>query len=78
MRQVILVGSNAEPSQLDLAKIVNSFRTDWNVGYEEGMAEPIEDKLKTISKYSLFKLLFFGGVLEILAQEFYVVEQSNT
>ncbi len=72
------VGADIERNKKDLVKTVSSFRPNWNVGYEEGMEEPINSKLKEIDNYSLFKLLFFGGVLEVLAKKFSVVEGNST
>lgn len=48
-------------------RTINSHKTKWNVKYDPGVKSPIERKIKQINKYASFKILFFGGTLEVLA-----------
>jgi hypothetical protein len=53
-----------------ILRTINRQKSKWNVKYAEDMRSPIEKKTNNIDKYIAFKLLFFGGSLEVLAKNY--------
>ena len=56
----------------DLVKkkvFIQSQRSHWHTTYVEGPDTPIQEKLASIDSYRLFRITFFGGTMEVLAQK---------
>jgi hypothetical protein len=63
-----------------MKKLILTQRRHWHVKYMPPgpQDKPVKGKLASIKKYTLFRITFFGGTIEILAKDFTirVVEQS--
>ena len=53
-----------------IQKAINRQKSKLNVKYSGEIQSPIEKKINNIEKYIGFKILFFGGCLEIFARNF--------
>ncbi len=57
---------------------MNAYKKKWNVGYHEGVTSPINNKTKNIDKFIVFSFLFFGGTLEVIAENFKVSSANKS
>jgi hypothetical protein len=68
-------GTDSSIARVDVArmrKFIHSQRSHWRVEYMPPMPKdkPIRKKLRSIRRYTLFKVAFFGGTAEVLAKNF--------
>lgn len=56
-----------------ILKIIKRQKSKWNVTYEDGIRSPVEKKANNIDKFIEFKILFFGGSLEVLAKNYKII-----
>ena len=61
-----------------MKKFVQSHRPYWHTEYmpPSPKDEPIRSKLSSLRKYVLFRMTFFGGIVEVLARDF-VLKTTN-
>lgn len=52
-----------------LRELMQSQQRDWNVSYGK-LRSPLDAKLDVVDTLVCFRILFFGGVVEIIAREF--------
>ena len=55
----------------DITKIMRSQKKQWNVTYQKSI-DPLPAKLAAASRYALFRVRFFGGILEVVARSYKV------
>lgn len=62
-----------------MKKFIESQMRHWHVRYmpPSSVHEPVKRKLRTIKRYTLFKIYFFGGVVEILARSFVISKKKK-
>jgi hypothetical protein len=58
-------------------RTISAHKKKWNIKYDAGVKSPIERKTKQINKYAVYKILFFGGTLEVLASNFHIKRFKN-
>ncbi|KAB2653665.1 MAG: hypothetical protein DVB33_02305 [Verrucomicrobia bacterium] len=54
-----------------MRELIQSQKRDWDVGYGSTRS-PLNDKLNAMSELVLFRVQFFGGIVEIIAREFLI------
>lgn len=62
--------TGATDERSKLKRMITGQKRFWNVDYDKGMELPIDAKLRKRGSYTLFRVEFFGGVIEILAGSF--------
>ena len=50
--------------------LMQSQKKDWDVGYASGVESPLTKKLAEIDHLIAFRIQFFGGAIDIIAQEY--------
>ena len=62
--------TKASTNSEHILRTIKRQKSKWNVKYAEDMRSPIEKKTNNVDRYIAFKILFFGGSLEILARNY--------
>jgi hypothetical protein len=57
-------------------KIMRRQKSSWNVSYQKSI-DPLPPKLAAADKYTLFRVRFFGGVLEVIAKSYKLTHLSR-
>ena len=60
-----------------ILRTIDTHKKKWNIKYHAGVRSPIEKKTKQVSKYTAFKILFFGGTLDVLATNYKIKRIKN-
>jgi hypothetical protein len=62
-----------------MAKLIRSQMAHWHTQYMPSCPkdQPIRKKLASLDKYVLFRITFFGGIVEILAKNFVLSRSRN-
>lgn len=68
-------GLEATASIEDIMKIMRSQKKAWNVTYQK-LIDPLPAKLSSASNYVLFRVRFFGGILEVVAKSFKITRPA--
>ena len=53
----------------EITKIMRRQKSSWNVRYQKSI-DPLPPKLATADKYTVFRVRFFGGLLEVIAKSY--------
>lgn len=62
--------AEADSSLFSATRLIRNNTDKLNVGYHPDVENPTEKKLDELHKYIVFRFIFFGGFIEVLAQGF--------
>ena len=69
-------GTEASASLDETVKLIRLQKKQWNVSYQKSI-DPLPKKLASASKFLLFRVFFFGGILEVVAKSYKFTNLSN-
>lgn len=60
-----------------IEQLMRSQKADWGVKYSQKTRTPLERKLECVGELVIFRVQFFGGIVEIIARDFCVTNATG-